>query len=60
MTTPARITVYSTPPINLRAVRDNLARVLAGAITTKEVPLDALEKTLQDLDTILESREETR
>lgn len=59
MTTPAKITVYSTPPTNLRAVRDRLSRTMAGAMVTKEVSLDELEGCINELDRLLEY-EETR
>lgn len=57
---PASITILSTPPTNLRAVRDRLSRMMAGATVTKGVSLDELEGIVNEVDRLLEYDEETR
>lgn len=52
--TPARITIYSTPPRTLRNVREDLADTLNRGRT---ISRERIEEVVKDLDVILEHEE---
>lgn len=58
MTTPANMTIFSTPPRTLQAIRDDLADLLNRGM---EISRDRLTEVVKDLDEYLKPEtKETR